>query len=64
MSLDLDALLTTAEAAVLARVSKATIRTWARRYPTDLPKHPASLGRVRFRAGDVLEVERKTRTSR
>lgn len=61
--MNLDAFITTLEAAELARVKPATIRQWARRYPTSLPRYRAR-GTVLFRAGDVLEVERKTRTSK
>lgn len=61
--MNLDAFITTTEAALLARVKPATIRSWALRYPDALPRYRAR-GVVLFRAGDVLEVERKTRTSR
>lgn len=61
--MDLDALLYTDEAATLARVSADRIRRWASSYPATMPvRERDRRGRPRYRAGDVLYVERATRT--
>lgn len=60
--MDLDALLYTDEAAILAGVSPDRIRRWALSYPDVMPRHRDRRGRPRYRAGDVLKVERATRT--
>jgi hypothetical protein len=62
---DLDALVYVDEAALYACVAESTIRQWARRYPHVLPVRSRDWrGRTRYRLGDVLEVERATRTGR
>lgn len=59
---NLDALLTTDEAAALAHVDPARIRRWAKSYPAAMPVLSRDWRRrPRYRAGDVLEVERATR---
>lgn len=61
--MDLDALLYTDEAARLARVAAARVRRWARSYPETMPvRERDRRGRPKYRAGDVLYVERATRT--
>lgn len=63
--MDLDALLYTGEAAMLAGVSEARVRRWALDYPQTMPvRQRDDRGRPRYRAGDVLAVERATRTGR
>lgn len=60
--MDLEALLLTDEAAILAHVSTARIRRWALTYPDLMPvRERDPVGRPRYRAGDVLTVERATR---
>lgn len=60
--MDLEALLLTDEAAILAHVSAARIRRWALAYPDLMPvRERDPVGRPRYRAGDVLAVERATR---
>ena len=62
--MDLDVLLLTDEAAALAHVSAARIRRWAATYPDLMPvRERDRVGRPRYRAGDVLEVEHATRTA-
>lgn len=61
--MDLDALLYTDEAARLANVAPERIRRWALSYPDVMPVRCRDLrGRPRYRAGDVLAVERAIRT--
>lgn len=61
--MDLDALLYTDEAALLADVQPCRVRRWALTYPTVMPvRERDRRGRPRYRAGDVLEVEKATRT--
>lgn len=61
--MDLEALLYTDEAALLAGVQECRVRRWALSYPTIMPvRERDHRGRPRYRAGDVLEVERATRT--
>ena len=60
--MNLDALLYTDEAATLAHVSADRVRRWAKSYPNIMPARRDWRGRLRYRAGDVLEVERATRT--
>jgi len=63
--MDLDALIYTDEAAALANVSTDRIRRWACSYPDVMPvRDRGRHNRPRYRAGDVLEVERATRTGR
>jgi hypothetical protein len=59
---DLEALLYTDEAARLARVTADRIRRWSSSYPETMPVRSRDLrGRPKYRAGDVLYVERATR---
>jgi DNA-binding transcriptional MerR regulator len=58
---NLDALITGTEAARLAGVSKQLVRRW-RELGHLQPADPTP-GRPRFRVGDVLKAERKTRRS-
>lgn len=63
--MDLEALLYTDEAAQLAQVEDATIRSWALRYSDILPVRARDRrDRPKYRAGDVLNVESMTRVSR
>lgn len=60
---DLDALLTVADAAEAADVSEDLIRQWAHRYPDELPVRARYGPRRRplYRAGDVYAIECETR---
>jgi hypothetical protein len=60
---DLDALLTVADAASAADVTEDLIRQWAHRYPHEMPvrKRYGPRRRPLYRAGDVYAVERETR---
>lgn len=61
--MDLDALLYTDEAALLAGVQPCDVRRWAMTYPHVMPvRERDHRGRPRYRAGDVLKVEKATRT--
>ena len=60
IDIDLDALLYVDEAALLAKVSQNTVRLWVKR--ALLPIAERDHGRPRFRARDVLAIERRTRT--
>lgn len=61
--MNLEALLYTRDAARLAGVSADRIRRWAKSYPTHMPvRRRGRNGWPMYRAGDVLTVERATRT--
>jgi predicted site-specific integrase-resolvase len=57
-------LLTVGEAAAIAGVAPATIRTWLHRYPDRIRTTTDTCGRLLVAEADLLDVEHDTRATR
>lgn len=63
MNTDAMSLLTVSEAAAVAGVSVATVRSWLHRYPDRLRTDRTVTGMILIAEADLLEVEHSTRTT-